>query len=110
MKKIIAVLFSFLMIGTTCCYAADFRDYEFQQERMKLSSDAIFIISSFDFEDHITAYSYYGVRLWDATFHAKILSWEVADDIIIVFSKDHNGHKTFLTCINQTNGQMIWQK
>ena len=86
------------------------QDYDFQQERMLLSHDTIYIISCFDSEDHITAYSYYGTRLWDAPFHAKILSWQLADDYIFVFSKSRQGVKTYLTCINSYNGAMIWQR
>ncbi len=110
MKKIIAVMFSLFMILTGISHAALFDDYYFQQERMKLMPDAIYIVSSFDSEDHLTAYNYYGARLWDDLFFAKILSWEVVDEAVIVFSKDPNGHRTYLTCIDRRSGQMLWQR
>lgn len=85
-------------------------DYDFQQERMLLSSNAVFVISTFDSEDHVTAYTYYGTRIWNAPFHAKILSWQLAGDFVFVFSKDRNGHKTYLTCIDRDSGALVWQR
>lgn len=110
MKKSMAIIFSFLMLVTSYSFAVHFDDYDFEQERMKLTPEAIYIVSCFDSEDHLTAYTYYGVRLWDDPFFAKILSWEIVDDMVIVFSKDPSGHRTYLTCINRINGQMIWQR
>ncbi|MBA3602921.1 MAG: hypothetical protein H0W50_04620 [Parachlamydiaceae bacterium] len=86
------------------------KDYNFQQERMLLSSNAVFVISSFDTQDHITAYTYYGVRLWNAPFHAKILSWQQAGDYIFVFSKDRKGNSTYLTCMDKCSGELVWQR
>ncbi len=85
-------------------------DYGFEQERMIIDNGEIFLVSSFDSKDYITVYNIYGTRLWEATFHAKILSWEVAGDFVIVFSKDRGGSKTYLTCIERNTGSMLWQR
>jgi hypothetical protein len=90
--------------------AAPVGDYDFQQERMLLTSDSVIVISTFDNQDHITSYTHYGLRLWNAPFHAKILSWQIAGDLVFVFSKDRSGTKTYITCINRYTGEMIWQK
>ncbi|MBA3239240.1 MAG: hypothetical protein H0T62_12955 [Parachlamydiaceae bacterium] len=90
--------------------AAPVTDYDFQQERMLLSSNAVFVISSLDSQDHITAYTYYGARIWNAPYHAKILSWQLAGNYIFVFSKDRKGNSTYLTCMDKDSGAQIWQR
>ncbi len=85
-------------------------DYEFQQERMMLHSDAVFVISSFDSKDNVSAYTYYGIRLWSKTFHAKILSWQIANGYMFIFSKDRKGTSTYLTCLDIYTGDLIWER
>jgi len=99
----------FLSLGSLA-NADGLRDYDFQQERMLLAEDGIYLISSFDDCDKVTAYSYYGDPLWDTSFFAKITSWQVAGNSIIVFSKHRNGNKTYLTCLDRYTGKMLWQK
>jgi len=90
--------------------AKTFDDFNFEQERMFCSEDLIYIISSFDDSDKITAYSYAGDRLWDRTFFAKITSWQVIDYRILVFSKHRQGYQTYLTNLDRFSGEMIWQR
>jgi hypothetical protein len=90
--------------------AAPIDDYSFQQERMKLTPDSVMVISTFDSEEHVTAYTYAGIRLWNAPFHAKILSWQITGDYVFIFSKGRKGTKTYITCINRHTGSLIWQK
>jgi len=99
-------------IGTQISAAAPapIQDYVFEQDRMRVTSDSVIVISSFDSQDHVTAYTHYGVRLWNDPFHAKILSWDISGDLVFVFSKDRQGTKTYLTCINRYTGELIWQK
>lgn len=87
-----------------------YTDYGFEQERMVIDRGEIFIVSSFDSEDHLTVYDFLGNRLWDTTFHAKITSWKVVEDLVIVFSKSRAGHKTYLTCLDRFTGRLIWQR
>jgi hypothetical protein len=90
--------------------SSKFLDYDFQQEKMVLFPDSVVAISSFENEDNVTAYSYRGDLLWNKTFTAKILSWKPAGDYIFVFSKHRDGYKTFITCMNRYNGDLIWQR
>lgn len=105
---LLCLLFSTALI--TQAFAGSIEDYDFQQERMKLTPDSVMVISTFDSEDHVTAYTYAGVRLWNAPFHAKILSWEIAGNYIFIFSKDRKGTKTYITCLDRHTGSLIWQK
>ncbi len=90
--------------------AEQFGDYNFAQERMRLASDGIYIISSFEDSDKVTAYGYNGDFLWDTSFFAKITSWEIAGNSIFIFSKHRSGYKTYLTCLDRYSGRMIWQR
>lgn len=87
-----------------------YTDYGFDQERMIIDHGEIFIVSSFDSEDHVTVYDVLGNCLWDNKFHAKILSWQVVNDLVIVFSKSRGGHKTYLTCLDRYTGRLLWQR
>jgi outer membrane protein assembly factor BamB len=107
---------TFLLFGSASLSAKEQRvknsdiDNGFEQERMVLDQGHIFIVSSFDAEDHLTVYSFYGTLIWDASFHAKILSWQVVGDYVIVFSKDRGGQRTYLTSIDRMTGKIIWQR
>lgn len=105
----LAFLSFFLLLGSLVnAYSGD--DYNFQQDRMLLAHDCVVVISSFEDKDHITAYSHRGAKLWNSSFHAKILSWKMTNDCIFVFSKDRNGYSTYLTCIDRIDGKLIWQR
>lgn len=99
----------FLSLGSFC-YGETFKDYSFEQERMMLAEDGIYIISSFEHSDGVTAYSFNGVRLWETTFHAKITSWRVVGDYVLVFSKHRSGYKTYLTCMDRYSGAVLWER
>lgn len=106
----------YLWIALALCMAApvfaDNRtsDYDFNQERMIVDQGMIFLISTFDREDGITAYDYYGNRLWETRFKSKILSWDVQPRLIFVFSKDRFGRSTFLNCLDRVTGIVLWER
>lgn len=108
--KSIRYLLASLFLTAGALHAETFKDYAFEQEKMLLTSDSIYIVSSFENSDVITAYSYFGERIWDVTFHAKIISWEVTADNIFVLSKHRTGYKTYLTCLNRYSGGMVWER
>lgn len=85
-------------------------DYDFNQERMIVDRGEIFLVSTFSTQDGISVYNFNGQREWEVKFHAKILSWSVQPDFILVFSKDRNGHSTYLTCLDRVNGRCLWQR
>ena len=106
---LLAILCSFAF-GSQMSAATVPSDFDFQQERMLLSSNAVYVVSSFETQDHITAYTHYGVRLWNAPFKAKILSWQLAGDYMFIFSKDRKGYSTYLTCLDKYSGELVWQR
>lgn len=106
MKKFFLVLF---FSTASIVSAKQFSDYTFEKERMRLASDGIYVISSFEDSDRVTAYSYNGDFLWDTSFSAKIISWKIAGNSIFIFSKHRSGYKTYLTCLDRYSGQAIWK-
>ncbi len=110
MKLIRWILLSLVLSATTAVSAREFNDYDFEQERMLCAEDGIYVISTFENKDKISAYSYLGHRVWEREFFAKITSWQVINNFIVVFSKDRHGHKTYLTCLNRFSGDMMWQR
>lgn len=111
-----ALLGIFLSIGSFAVAAPNstptyqFLDYEFQQEKMCLTQDSVVAVSSFKNQDFITAYTFNGEKLWDASFHAKIVSWKIVSDYVFVFSKHRDGTKTYITCLDRHTGSVIWQR
>ena len=85
-------------------------DYDFNQERMIVDHGEIFLISSLSNEDGVTVYNFNGQRLWETRFHAKIISWDVQPDVVLIFSKDRLGLATYLTCLDRFTGRLLWQK
>ena len=110
MKFMALILSCLLLTGASAVHAGDFKDYDFQQDKMLLASDAIFMISSFESSDFVSAYSYYGDVLWNKKFHAKIVSWQIANDTVFVFSKARSGYKTYITCLDRRSGNVIWER
>lgn len=85
-------------------------DYVFNPERMVVDHGEIFLISTFENVDGITVYNFNGQRLWEVSFHAKIISWSIEPDVLLIFSKDRNGTSTYLTCLSRTTGRILWEK
>jgi outer membrane protein assembly factor BamB len=110
MKKMTSLFAALFLSLGSIGFAETFRDYDFEQERMMTTQDAIYNISSFEKTDAVTAYSYSGVLLWDKSFHAKITSWQIIGDYIIVFSKHRSGYKTYLTCMDRYTGSVLWER
>lgn len=110
MKLIKLAVTALVLLSAAPVAAGVSSDYTFEQDRMVIDRGNVFVVSSFDSQDGITVYDFAGVRLWEARFYAKILSWQVEDDFVMVFSKDRNGTSTYLTCVDRRNGKMVWQR
>lgn len=110
-KKLNFLIFClFFSLGATVV-ASEYRDYDFEQDRMILTPDSIILASSFDSVDGIVAYTYYGIQLWKLYLDSKIISWKWVNDLLFIFSKDKNeAHKTNLICIDRHRGQVLWKK
>jgi len=103
-----------LILFATCSLSAktiqsEF-DYDFNKERMIVDHGEIFLISSLHNEDGVTVYNFNGQRLWEARFHAKIISWNVQPDVVLIFSKDRYGFSTFITCLDRFTGRVLWER
>lgn len=108
-----ACVAAFLCCGASVFASSDsstVADFAFDQEKMWVSDDTVYIISSFDTNDAITAYDHYGTRLWNANFHAKIVSWQIRGNYIFAFSKSRAANKTYLTCLSRFSGGIIWER
>jgi outer membrane protein assembly factor BamB len=110
MKLLRSVLLSLCLLGASSASAAHFSDRDFDQDHMITTNYSILILSAFEDEDHITAYSDYGTLLWDVTVHPKIISWKMKDGLLYVFSKSRYLEKTYLTCIDPATGYIIWER
>jgi|688.fasta_scaffold70349_6 hypothetical protein len=114
MKKNYLLMLSFFLLSSALispCSGSEFiSDYDFDQGKMTVQNDRIYLISSFDNVDHISCYDFQGRRLWNVPFHAKITSWRALDNVILVFSKARSGENTFLTCLEAWTGAMLWQR
>ncbi len=115
MKKLFFSLTTAIMTLTACSLAAAsdtqrLDDYTFNQDRMIIHNAGIYVVSSFDNADHLSCYSGDGQRLWNTKFSAKIISWDIMNNAVIVFSKSRTGHATYITCIDSLSGELIWQK
>lgn len=108
--KYLSLLIVALTLTCTGLSASLVKDQPFENDRMFATSDALFVVSSYENEDAITAYSYNGIRLWNAPFHAKILSWRMVDNYIFVFSKHRLGTRTYVTCLCALTGELVWQR
>lgn len=83
---------------------------EFNQEKMGIENEKIYLISSFDIHDYLTCYDFYGSRIWYVQFSEKIISWKKVNHMIFVFSKDRLGDGTTLTCLDAWTGSIMWQR
>ncbi len=108
MKKLPLLFLAFFSCSALSAVVT--KDYDFEQERMLIAEDGIYLVSSFDSKDRLTAYSHYGEFLWESSFFAKITSWQVVGNRIFVFSKDRDGYSTYLTCVDRYTGRMLWQR
>lgn len=110
MKYIVSAFLTFCLLACSPATAGLFSDRNFDQDHMITTNYSILLLSSFEEEDHITAYTDYGTLLWDVTVHPKIISWKIKDGLLYVFSKSRYLDKTYLTCIDPATGYILWER
>lgn len=110
MKFLYSALLSLFLLVFGSATAGLFSDRQFDQDHMITTNYSILILSAFEDEDHITAYSDYGTLQWDVTVRSKVISWKIKDGLLYVFSKSRYLEKTFLTCIDPATGYVIWER
>lgn len=95
--KVFFLLCSFYV----CCLCA---------EDLQISSDHLHTVSTFDEVTFFTTYDLEGNPLWEIPFNSLILSWELYQEHIYIFSKARNAIAYFLTCINPSTGEFLWER
>lgn len=110
MKFLRSALLSICLLGCGSAMAGTFSDRDFDQDHMITTNYSILILSAFENDDHITAYTDYGTLLWDVTVHPKVISWKIKDGLLYVFSKSRYLEKTYLTCIDPATGYTLWER
>jgi outer membrane protein assembly factor BamB len=83
---------------------------DFNQEHMITTGYSVIIHSPYDSYDHITCYSEYGTFLWDVSLNTKVISMQLKDGVLFVFSGSRYLNKTYLSCIDSTTGIVIWER
>lgn len=78
--------------------------------KLLFGSEMIHSISSFDQIAYLTTYSYEGNPIWELPFFAKIVSWELKEGKLFIFSKNRPGTAFYLTCIDAAQGKILWER
>lgn len=110
MKFLSAALLSICLLACGSATAAVFSDRDFESNHMITTTYSVMVLSAFEEEDHITAYSDYGTLLWDVMVNPKIISWKMKDGLLYVFSKSRYLEKTYLHCIDPATGKIVWER
>jgi hypothetical protein len=102
MKKwsLLAALCFALSLGADCTL---------EQEKMDLEYEAIYVVSSPDSGDVLSAYSYCGDLLWQVPFTGQIKSFQYDWGQMYVYSFQVDPYSTTLSCIDAESGQIVWQ-
>jgi hypothetical protein len=104
MKRVFPLVLSFLPMLLSA------EDLPSVQGNLLLGAECIHTFSSFDQITYLTTYSSTGEPIWEVAFNSKIISWELKADQLFVFSKNLNGTAFFLTCLDASAGEIVWER
>jgi outer membrane protein assembly factor BamB len=79
-------------------------------EQLSVIGDNIYVVSKFPEVDYFTVYTSSGEFLWEISFNSEVVSSQVKDDLLLIFSKARNGVAYFLTCLDIREGKLNWEK
>jgi hypothetical protein len=79
-------------------------------ERLMMSGNSIYVVSTFDQIDYFTAYTFSGDAIWEISFNSEIISSKMKDDLLFIFSRARNGMTYYLTCLDTLEGKVVWEK
>jgi outer membrane protein assembly factor BamB len=96
-KKLLCSLFFFVLCNLN-------------SEQLSINGDNIFVVSKFAEMDYFTIYTSSGEILWEVPFNSEIVSSQVKDDLLLIFSKARSGLAYFLTCLDMKEGKLNWEK
>lgn len=105
-----SILLSSCLLSCASATAGLFSDRDFDQEHMLIGNHSILILSAYEEDDRLTAYTDYGKLLWEVTVNPKVISWKLKDGLLYVFSKSRYLEKTYLTCIDPVTGSILWER
>jgi len=95
-------IFLFTLIGlSSYCYDLD---------PLLLDESTVHVVSSFPAIDYFSKLTREGKFLWEIPFQTEICSYEVDEGEVFILSKTRDGSAFFLSCINNENGEINWEK
>jgi hypothetical protein len=106
LKNGIALLLSIASLS----FAEEVQMEGFSTEPMVAGSDRIHLFSAFEQVTYLTTYSYAGEALWEMPFNSQVLSWKIKENQLLVFSKARSGFIYFLSCIDERDGALVWER
>ncbi len=109
MKKKFSILVCFLMISNAL-KADESKPKTPSFEKLLAAEDLVYVISSFEEINYLTAFSLLGEMTWEVIFASAIVSCDLEGEYLFVFSKARNGSAYYLTCIEANTGKLIWEK
>jgi len=104
MNKRSILVFCALFLGSSL-----YGDEALAPDKLDLGLECIHVVSQFPEVAYLTAYAYSGEPVWEVNFNSEILSWKTKDQQLVIFSKARNGQAYFLTCLDASNGDLIWE-
>lgn len=100
----------FCLLFSFCLNAFSLSDREFDQGKMLTSPYGILVLSACEATDVITAYDTQGKLLWNMLLSSKIISWQMKEGRLYVFSKDRYYEDTYLMCVHPATGSVQWER
>jgi hypothetical protein len=98
----------FTGIAALLCFAST-QAYSLCQH-LGLGNGRVYIVSAFDAGCYFTTFNREGAPLWEVSFRADIVNWKADEADVFVFSKAKDGSAYFLTCINEADGNVKWER
>lgn len=99
----------FSLFCISVCFGA-FSEDVFSENLLKVEQNCVRLVSSFDKVDYLTTTDRAGGIIWEIPFSSKIISWELSDDLIFVFSESRKSPTYYLSCLDALTGEVKWEK
>lgn len=105
---ILSLCFSLILTSPLLSFTLSERDFD--QGRMLTSAYGIMVLSPCENSDTLTAYDSNGKVLWNIVLKSKVISWNLKDGRLYVFSKNRFYDDTYLHSINPITGYIVWER
>lgn len=87
-----------------------FAGNEWNNDKLFVAQECVFVISSFAEVDYFTTFSQSGDFLWEIPFSSQIQSWKIEDNRLYILSQTRNKLAYYLSCVSPIDGKMAWEK